>query len=401
MKVLMLGWELPPHNSGGLGVACLQLTKALASSGADIEFVLPHYPSDSGFEHMKVTSAFTKAQQFLEIENVYDSYKFKVTGEHREYFNISDQQSAFEEAVSYIASRAEFDIIHAHEWLTFRAALRAKWETGKPLVVHIHALERDRAGGADGNPLVREIEATAMMLADQVIAVSEYTKQAIVDDYGVPADKIKVVHNSIDVEDFMPVDGYNDYKYFVDLKNSGWKVMSYVGRITIQKGLTHLLKAAAETMRREPKTFVMFVGNGEQRDELIELAAGLGIADRTFFVDFQRGKRLRDAFKVSDLFVMPSVSEPFGLVALEAAGYDVPVLVSKQSGVAEVLQSCLKVDYWDIDEMANLMTSVLRENALAGELRNNAKREFERLSWNGAANNLMNIYRTHVEGVPA
>jgi len=399
----MLGWELPPHNSGGLGVACLQLTKALAASGADIEFVLPYYAAEpgQGFDHMKVTSAFKKNQKFFSLESVYESYKFKLAGEHTEYFNIPDQQTAFEDAVGHIVSSSEFDVIHAHDWLTFRAALRAKWQSGKPLVVHVHSIERDRAGGRDGNPLVREIEATAMTLADRVIAVSEHTKQAIIDDYKIIPDKIQVVHNSIDPADFAPLPGENEYKYLVDLKPLGWKTIVYVGRITIQKGLTHLLRAAADAMQHAPKTFILFVGSGEQRDELLELAAHLGIGDRVIFADFQRGKRWRDAFLLADLFVMPSVSEPFGLTALEAVGYGAPTLVSKQSGAAEVLNNCLKVDYWDTNEMANQIAAVLKNDSLADELRQNAKKELEHLSWDTAAYHVMDIYRHHTGGVAA
>ena len=401
MKVLMLGWELPPYNSGGLGVACLELSKALAASGADIEFVLPHY-SGKGFGHMKVTSAFTKPRDFTHLISAYDSRQLQFSSSSPEYHRIDNQQSTFEDAVGYIASTSQFDIIHAHDWLTFRAALRAKWESGKPLVVHIHSIERDRAGGQDGSPLVREIEATTMLLADQVIAVSEHTKQAIVQDYGVPADKISVVHNSINPDDFAPQSEENSYKYLSEMKKAGdWKVITYVGRLTIQKGLTHLIAAMAEAMSRQPKTFLLLVGNGEQRNELIELAADHGIADRTFFVDFQRGKRLRDAFLASDLFVMPSVSEPFGLVALEAVGYDVPVLVSKQSGVAEVLKNCLKVDYWDTNEMANKITAILRNPALGETLKQSAKLEFAHLSWGKQAEHVMDIYRTHSERVAA
>jgi glycogen(starch) synthase len=176
MKVLMLGWELPPHNSGGLGVACLELTRALAASGADIEFVLPYYP-DNQIEHMRVTSIFSKTVDISSLISAYDSQSYLQAGKSHQQYTISDQQSAYEEAVGHIAMEREFEIIHAHDWLTFRAALAAKWISGKPLVLHLHSIERDRAGGNQGSPLVREIEATAMLLADQIIAVSEHTKQ--------------------------------------------------------------------------------------------------------------------------------------------------------------------------------------------------------------------------------
>jgi glycogen(starch) synthase len=176
-------------------------------------------------------------------------------------------------------------------------------------------------------------------------------------------------------------------------------VITYVGRLTIQKGLTHLFRAAAESLKRHPKTILLLIGSGEQRDELIRLGAHLGIADRVFFADFQRGKQLRDAFKVADLFVMPSVSEPFGLVALEAVGYGTPVLVSKQSGVSETLSNCLKVDYWDINEMANQIIAVLDNQVLGDELSWNAAFEFSRLSWHQSADKVMNIYHAHTGAV--
>jgi glycogen(starch) synthase len=400
MKVLMLGWELPPHNSGGLGVACLQLSKALADHGADIEFILPHYAGEKP-NFMKVTTAFSKSTPLYAFENAYASYMYKQAGERTEYFNISDQQNVYEHAVRSIISKREFDIIHAHDWLTFRAALQAKWQTGKPLVVHIHSIERDRAGGQEGNPLVREIEATAMTLADRVIAVSGKTKQAIIDDYGIPADKIEIIHNSIDPSYFEPISGDNEYKYLSDLKRHGWKVVVNIGRLTIQKGLPHFIQAAAEVIKKEPRTIFLLVGSGEQRDELIELAAGLGIADKVIFAGFQRGKRWRDAYAIGDLFVMPSVSEPFGLTPLEAICYGSPVLISKQSGVAEVLQNCLKVDYWDIKGMANQIVGALQNESLRYELLKNSQKEFKRLSWNQSAGNIMTIYKGHMTGVAA
>lgn len=389
MKVLMLGWELPPYNSGGLGVACLQLSRALASSGADIDFVLPYYPGP-GFDHMTVKSAFSRPSDLYSVANVYQSQTAQITSS-----GPAGLDATYEDTVSLVAASSEYDVIHAHDWLTFRAALRAKWESNIPLIVHIHSIERDRAGGKDGNPMVREIEATAMALADKVIAVSEHTKQAIIEDYTIPADKISVVYNAINPEDVVPLGDENSYRYLAAMHGRGWQVLAYVGRLTVQKGLIQLIRATAEAMKRAPKTFLLLVGSGEQRDELVQLAAELGIGDRVFFADFQRGKQLRDAFKSSQLFLMPSVSEPFGLVALEAAGYGVPVLLSKQSGVSEILKSCLKVDYWDINEMANQITAALQNPALAEELSRGAKVELSNVSWQRPAARVMELYAHH------
>jgi len=394
----MLGWELPPHNSGGLGVACLQLSKALAKSGADIDFILP-YSSDEKYEFMRVTSAQPKNVKSIFKSQAYDSYKYILQDGKEVSVSIADQQQAYEIAVGEIIKGKEFDVIHAHDWLTFRAGLRAKQQTGKPLIAHVHSIERDRAGGKHGNPLVREIEYTGFMMADRIIAVSGRVKKMIAEDYSIPEDKIEVVHNSIDQSFLEPLDTNNAYKYLEYMKGQGWSVVVNIGRLTIQKGLPHFLRAAGEVAKFAPKTFFLIVGDGEQRDELIELAAEQGIADRVIFTGFQRGKNWRDAYSVADLFVMPSVSEPFGLTPLEAVAYGTPAMISKQSGISEVLQNCLKVDYWDEHEMANQIVGLLQNSSLRDELHQNAYREYERMSWSKAANQLMDIYRSHTEKV--
>lgn len=397
LKVLMLGWELPPHNSGGLGVACYQLCKALAKNGADIEFVLP-YTAEHDVDFMRIKAAHPQdVQAVLKSGIAYDSFKYiKHTGEV-EWVDLLGQSVMYEQAIDRIAQRAEFDIIHAHDWLTFRAALRAKAESNKPLILHIHSIEADRAGKSKaGNPIVREIEQLAMMMADQVIAVSQLTKQAIINEYGVPADKIEVVHNSMDVQQIEPLDDTNIYHYLTAMKVQGYRVVVNIGRLTIQKNLPNLLKAAAEVTKRAPKTLFLIVGSGEQERELIELAAQLGISQHVIFTGFQRGKKWRDAYAIGDLFVMPSISEPFGLTPLEAVGYGTPALISKQSGVAEVLTNCLKVDFWDIDEMANQITAVVMNDGLRDTLHQNSLAEYQRLSWSHAADRLMETYRLHV-----
>jgi glycogen(starch) synthase len=398
MKVLMLGWELPPHNSGGLGVACLQLSKALANSGADIDFVLP-YSSDEKYDFMKVTSVQPKNVKSITRIHAYESYKYTLNDGSEVSVNIGDQQHAYEIAVAQILGEKEFDVIHAHDWLTFRAGVRAKQQTGKPLIAHVHSIERDRAGGKYGNPMVREIENMAFLLADRIIAVSGRVKDMISEEYSIPKDKIDVVHNSIDKSFLTPLDADNAYKYLEHMKDHGWKVVVNVGRLTIQKGLPHFLRAAGEVAKFCPKTFFLIVGDGEQRDELIELAAEQGIADRVIFAGFQRGKNWRDAYAIGDLFVMPSVSEPFGLTPLEAIAYGTPSLVSKQSGISEVLKSCLKVDYWDEKEMANQIVGLLKNESLGYEIHQNAYQEYDRMSWSNAAGQLMDIYRTHTEKV--
>jgi glycogen(starch) synthase len=396
MKVLMLGWELPPHNSGGLGVACLQLSKALANSGADIDFILP-YSSDEKYDFMRITSVQPKNVKYISKLHAYDSYKYTLQDDSVVNVTVADQQHAYEIAVSQIINEKEFDVIHAHDWLTFRAGLRAKQQSGKPLIAHVHSIERDRAGGKYGNPLVREIEYMAFLMADRIVAVSGRVKQMIAEEYSIPENKIEVVHNSIDQSFLEPLDDNNAYAYLEHMKQHGWNVVVNIGRLTIQKGLPHFLRAAGTVAKYSPKTFFLIVGDGEQRDELIELAAEQGIADRIIFTGFQRGKNWRDAYAIGDLFVMPSVSEPFGLTPLEAVAYGTPALISKQSGISEVMKNCLKVDFWDEDEMANQIISFLENKSLRDELHKNAYVEYERMSWSKAADQLMDIYKLHTE----
>jgi glycosyltransferase involved in cell wall biosynthesis len=401
MKILMLGWELPPHNSGGLGVACYQLCRALSKKGVDIEFVLPYTADYSHIDFMHVNAAHPQdVSEVLKAGIAYDSFKYVKTSGEVQWIDIFGQSSLYEEAVGRLAKMAEFDIIHAHDWLTARAAIRAKMVSGKPLVVHFHSIEADRSGRPmGGNPLVREIENLALLLADKVIAVSQYTKDAIVREYNIPADKIEVVHNHSDPSSLIPQEGENAYRYLSAMRRLGYRTVVNVGRLTIQKGLPNLLHAFQIVKQHAPKTFLLLVGAGEQRDELVQLSADLGIADSVLFTGFQRGKNWRDAYSVADLFVMPSVSEPFGLTALEAIGYGTPVLISKQSGVSEMIRNALKVDFWDVHDMADKIVAVVKNDSLRDELHANAHREYMNHSWDDSADTLMEIYDKHMAGV--
>lgn len=403
MKVLMLGWELPPHNSGGLGVACYHLCKALSHKGVDIEFILPYTADYSHIDFMRVNAAHPQdVEQILKSGIAYDSFRYVSRSGEVQYVDMFGQSSMYEEAVGRIVQLAEFDVIHAHDWLTCRAGIRAKSMSGKPLIVHMHSIESDRAGKPHaGNPVVREIENLALLLADHVIAVSQHTKDGIMREYGIPGDKIEVVHNSIDPTDLTPLDPENAYRYLDVMKSLGYRVVLYVGRLTIQKGVTNLLRAFAKAAEHAPKTFLLIVGSGDQYHELVMLAAELGIGDKVLFAEFQRGKNWRDAFAVGDLFVMPSVSEPFGITPLEAIGYGTPALISKQSGVAEVLVNALRVDFWDIDEMANKIAAVVQNDPLRDELHRNSYHEWQRLSWEKSADKVLPIYRKHHAGAQA
>jgi len=404
----MLGWELPPHNSGGLGIACHQLCRSLAKKGADIEFILPYTAKHPGVKFMKVTAATPQdVTTVMKAGMAYESFKYiKKTGEV-EYIDLFGQTSIYEQAVGRIAQYGEYDIIHAHDWMTFRAALRAKMLTGKPLFLHVHTVEADRAGREfGGNPLCREIEATAMMVADQIIAISERTKAGIIREYGIPADKIEVVYNHFDPSMDLSfqehrADAPNDYVYLERMRQEGYGIVANIGRMTIQKGLPNLLHAFKIVHEHVPKSLLLLAGAGEQRDELVALAAELGIGDSVVFAGFQRGKRYGDTFKVAHTFAMPSFSEPFGIAALEAVAYGTPLVVSKQAGVTEVIRHCLTADHWDVQDLANKIAAVLQNRALGEELSNNATREFLARSWDDSATKLMSVYRRHTERVYA
>ena len=389
----MLGWELPPHNSGGLGVACYHMCKELAQRGVNIQFILP-YSAEHDIDFMDVTPAHPQdVLAVLRAGSSYDSSRYlhiKSNGPN-ESLNLFEQQALYEFNVEQLVEISEFDIIHAHDWLTFRAAMAAKRKSGKPLIVHIHATEHDRAAGDIGNELVRDIEYQAMMMADRVIAVSRATKNILVEQYRIPANKITVVHNSVELENGQ-IGGANVYHYLSVMKDHGYRVVMNLGRLTIQKGLTHLLEAFRFVVEHEPKTYLLIVGSGEQYEELIELAARLGISGNVLFAGFQRGKAWSDAYKVADLFVMPSVSEPFGLSPLEAISHGTPALVSKQSGVAEVINNMLVVDYWDAQAMADQIINTLRSDGLHQTLSSGAELELSCLSWSQNADHVRQIY---------
>ncbi len=386
----MLGWELPPHNSGGLGVACYQLCKALAKLDIDIEFILP-YDANYSPDFMKVTVASSlTATEINQLGNIYEGSS-KI-GKHGVGMSLDSLERLYTESVGTIVDQGDFNVIHAHDWLTFRAALKAKMHSGLPLIVHLHSIESDRSGNLHGNPMVEEIEYLGLSSADRIIAVSQHTKDSIVKSYGIPSDKIEIVHNGLDPSELIPLDNTTSYPYLKTLAASGYNIVANVGRLTIQKNLTNLLRAAREVIARLPKTIFLIVGDGDQYTELIELAANLGISKNVIFTGFQRGKHWRDSFAIADIFAMPSQSEPFGLTPLEASFYGTPSLISRQSGVGEILKNCLKVDFWDVNEMANQLVTALQNRNLRQELSTNASLELDNLTWSKSADKLSEIY---------
>ena len=383
----MLGWELPPHNSGGLGQACFDMCKSLSNQNVDIEFILP-YISSHNIDFMKVTSAFNHTElQKNVLHQAYDSINYTYS---------SKEHELFEETVDDLISDKTFDIVHAHDWLTFRAAIRIKERTNLPIILHVHSIESDRAGGQRGNELVRDIEEYCLKLADKVIAVSEHTKQAIIREYSVPSENIEVVHNSINTDDMIPLSGINSYRYIELMKEKGYKVAVNFGRLTIQKGLSNLIEAMHKVVAKHPKSLLLIIGSGEQYFDLIKLSADLGISSHVLFADFQRGKKLRDGIAIGDLFVMPSISEPFGLTALEAIGYGTPAMVSKQSGVSEIVKNMLKVDFWDIDEMANKIATAFENPELLDELLDKSSKEIQNISWDQSSMKIKNLYEVQL-----
>lgn len=393
----MLGWELPPHNSGGLGVACFHMSKALALAGSNIDFVLPYSAEHPGADFMTIHAATSLQPLHRNGMGAYESSKIITDALHRKpnegLSTIRDVQATYVQYVEELVEDSSYDAIHAHDWLTIEAGIAAKKRTNAPLIVHVHATEFDRAGTTFGNPLVHEIEEQGLLMADRIIAVSAITKAIIVQRYNIPADKIEVVHNAFDASLIEPHDyDSSTYAYLEHLKSEGYTVAATITRFTVQKGLAHLMKAAARASERYDRLVFLFAGDGEQRDELLRLSADYGISDKVFFTGFIRGQRWRDAYTVADIFIMSSVSEPFGLTALEAAHHDNALIITKQSGVGEVLSSIFRYDFWDTDKLANQMVAIATSQALKSELTNGVKREYARISWDDVATRCIQMY---------
>ena len=397
MKVMMLGWELPPHYVGGMGNVCDQLTKYLANSGADIEFILPFKADYKKIKHMRVTAAIDQdAVSLMASGSTYDSmlYTMERSDGSKVVRTLHEQVESFADNVARLVPLKEFDVIHCHDWLTLRAAMEAKRISGMPMFVHIHATEFDRSGGGYGNPLIRDIEYIGLHMADHIFAVSDLTKRILMREYNLPAGKITVVHNRMDVSVEQINETVNTYQHITKLREQGYKVVLNAGRMTVQKGIVHLMQAMRQVIDKQPKTVLLLVGNGELIPELMALSAELGIARNVYFtgrVD-GHGPQWRDAFKVSDTYVMPSVSEPLGMVPFESIAYGTPTICSKQSGIVEILTNTMKVDFWDIDKMASQILNLIESPALHADLLENAQNEHKRLSWQPVSNTIMNTY---------
>ena len=394
----MLGWELPPHNSGGLGVACLNKAKALAGQGVDIDFVVPYAAEHPDIKFMNILSATRLDPIFRYGGGAYESLqileKIIPSRDQQKLVSIRDVQKTYCEFVQQYLMEFRPEVVHAHDWLTYEAGVLAKKEHQIPLIAHVHATEFDRSGMRTGNPLIHEIEYEGLVTADKIIAVSEATKRIIHEKYHIPLSKIDVIYNSLD-EGYYDADyNYNEntYSYLENLKQSGWTIVSTVGRFTVQKGLWHFMQAAALAISKNPKLLFLFAGDGEERDQLIMQAAKLGISKNVIFTGFIRGKRLRDIYSISDIFVMSSISEPFGLTALEAAHHGDVLILTRQSGVSEIIWSALKYDFWDKRKLADEIVAVSKSPALRQTLSQNAKHEYRRITWNQVAKECLKIY---------
>jgi glycogen synthase len=414
MKTFMLGWEFPPFISGGLGTACYGLTKAMDKLGIKVTFVLPR-GSGNPFGSVKTIGAcnpkasewcqqFTNTQ-FRVISSNLRPYASPGSHVQTKQFEAGKALLELEDAsqilgpenykgdilaaVNEYASRAtiisaaeDFDVVHAHDWMTYPAGEAVSRQNHKPLVVHVHSTEFDRSG-EHVNQTVYDIERMGMHAASKVIAVSNLTKETIVKHYGIPHAKVEVVYNAVEHN------GDGVCHIHPEKKD---KIVLFLGRITMQKGPEYFLAAAKKVVDTIENVKFIMAGSGDMMHQIIELAASMGIGNKVLFTGFLSGEDVNRAFKMADLYVMPSVSEPFGISSLEAMDQNVPVLMSKQSGIAEVVTHALKVDFWDIDEMANKMIAVLKRPSLQKTLSRNGFHEANKFNWKDSAMKVKNIY---------
>jgi len=454
MRVFMLGWEFPPFISGGLGTACYGLTKAMSSIGTEILFVLPRPVSTPFSTHVNLVSPKPGSPYAAPVTEFrldeFDHVSFRtVNANLTPYSTARDYSKAarpdgsrigatlgqvvlptggralppatsrtgssvipsaigtsapyagdlFTEVARYahlaseIARQETFDVVHAHDWMTFPAGMAVAALSGKPLVVHVHSTEFDRSG-EHVDQRIYDIERRGMHAALKVIAVSYLTKTIVVQHYGLHDNKVDVIYNAIESSG----NGFDPDKYRIKTDE---KIVLFLGRITLQKGPEYFLAAAKKVLEVMDNVKFVMAGSGDMIRRTIEMAAAMGIGHKVLFTGFLRGGDVEKVFKMADLYVMPSVSEPFGIAPLEAMSHDVPVIISKQSGVSEVLHHALKVDFWDVDEMANKIIAVLRHPPLASTLRQHGSFEVKKLSWLDAAKNCLTVYQQATDGMVA
>lgn len=430
MRVLMFGWEFPPHIAGGLGTACYGMTRGLARNDVEVTFVMPKASGDEDERFVKVVNAsdvearycdssiegaddIMRKISFIHIDsnmvpyispeewNTYreeyertgrkfweregDSWTQRYTFSGKYGANLMEEVARYAVVAAEVARQLEgqFDVIHAHDWLTYFAGIAAKRVSGKPLVVHMHATSFDRSSGDNIDTRVYDIERAGMAAADRVIAVSNLTRNIVIEKYGIDAKKVVTVHNAVrfaEKESEVPERGVED------------KIVTFLGRITYQKGPDYFVEAAAKVLKRVPNVRFVMAGSGDMMNHVIRRVARLGIADRFHFTGFLKGDDVHKMFQLSDVYIMPSVSEPFGISPLEAMRSNVPVIISKQSGVAEVLDYAVKVDYWDVDAMADAIYGFVKYPALSKMFAEKGLEEVIGLKWNNAAAKVKAVY---------
>jgi glycosyltransferase involved in cell wall biosynthesis len=425
MRILMFGWEFPPHISGGLGTACYGLTKGLHSVGIhDILFVVPKAYGDEDTSKVNIIdagevvvsdrvidySSFFQKMRFIEVGSSLRAYSTpeeyeKLSKAEREKSKYLIQSSfsgklsfsggyghgLFQEIANYavvasvIAQQQQFDIIHAHDWLAYPAGIAAKLISGKPLIVHVHATDFDRSGG-NVNPGVYEIEKTGMAAADKVIAVSNLTRNIIIEKYGINPDKVITVHNAVE-----PIANKELQKV---QRNINDKIVTFLGRVTLQKGPEYFIEAAHLVLQKMKNVRFIMAGSGDMLNRMIWRVATLKMGDRFHFTGFLKGDDVHHMFSLSDVYVMPSISEPFGISPLEAMQSHVPVIISRQSGVSEILRHAIKIDFWDTHAMADAIYGILQYDGLSGMFKKHIREEVDNLKWEHAAEKVRDIYQS-------
>ncbi|HLC60732.1 MAG TPA: glycosyltransferase family 4 protein [Candidatus Nanoarchaeia archaeon] len=396
MKVLMFGWEFPPLSSGGLGTACYGLTKSLSGKGVEITFVLPSaaditdadfikFRSANEIVNLKIRKIPSTLRPYITSEN-YSRYMSQKSGRIAKIYGstLLDEVYRYTLAAEKIAEEEDFDIIHCHDWMTFGAGIGAKRKKNRPLVLHVHSTEHDRTGGHSVNQHVYDLERKGLQKADKIIAVSNFTKDRIMKHYSVPSGKIAVVHNAVDFSQ-------NYYEEQMHLKGSD-RIVLFLGRLTLQKGPDYFVYAAKKILEHEKNVKFIIAGTGDMEPFVIEKAAELGISSKIMFAGFLSPEDVEKAYKTADIYVMPSVSEPFGITALEAMKNKTAAIVSKQSGVSEVINHCLKADFWDVDELSNQIISVLRYDPLQDALKENGYLESRKFNWDTPADKCIDVY---------
>lgn len=378
----MIGWEFPPRNSGGLGVACFGLVRALAKEGAEITFLLPgDFAPDLPYARFVALDD----PQLREPELV--SYAAGVSGASSP---ITKRVMIYASLVKkFVSQFQDFDVVHAHDWLSAPAGMAAAEVSGKPLVLHVHATEYDRCGGTGYENEIGAIEKTCFSSSINTVAVSNYTKALLVDKYGLSPENIQVVHNGID-SDMLPA--FQKQTDLSSLKKNGNAIVLFLGRLTAQKGLLQFIESAQIVLKHRANTRFIIAGDGDMKGEVVRRVAALGLSDKIFVYGFARGEEVTELYQNADVYVMPSISEPFGITPLEAISIGIPVIISKQSGVSEVVSGALKADFWDTEEFASKIISCIEHAPLRNELISRSKKELLTLTWKEAAKKCMAAY---------